>query len=95
VTVNGVRFDGPAFAAAQKACKQFFPGGNGHPPPLSATQRARALRFAQCMREHGVPSFPDPIFPRSGGIVIHANRAAFDPQSPAFQQAQAACGRKP
>ena len=48
--------------------KQFLAA---HPrPPLSAAQKAAALKFAQCMRAHGVPHFPDPRFPAGGGIAI-------------------------
>ncbi len=42
------------------------------------------LQFAQCMRAHGVPDFPDPS--PSGGFQFGAN-----PASPAFQAAHAKC----
>jgi hypothetical protein len=44
------------------------------------------LAFAQCMRTHGVPNFPDP----SGGQV---NLSGFNRNSPGFQHAAAICGR--
>jgi hypothetical protein len=28
---------------------------------LTQTQLSAALKFAQCVREHGVPDFPDPV----------------------------------
>lgn len=47
---------------AQAACQKYLPGGG--PPPLTpaqVAQRAKAmLAFAKCMRNHGVPNFPDP-----------------------------------
>jgi|SRR6516165_3433229 len=53
---------GPLLARAQAACRKYQPGGG--PPaltPAQQAQRARALlAFARCMRQHGVPSFPDP-----------------------------------
>jgi hypothetical protein len=51
-----------------------------------------ALKFANCVRAHGVPNFPDPTFPRTGGLFIPAG-SGVNPQSPAFKQARAACGR--
>ena len=32
--------------------------------------QALALKFAQCMRENGIPNFPDPTFQDGGGIGI-------------------------
>ena len=69
------------------------------------------LRFAACIRAHGVPdlpgprgefppglkhlpampNFPDPTFPASGGELFPAI-AGFNPTSPAFRHAAAACG---
>ena len=39
------------------------------------------------MREHGVPNYPDPTFPTSGGISIQIGPGV-NAQSPAFQQAE-------
>lgn len=44
-----------------------------------------ALKLSQCMRSHGLPNFPDPS--PNGALQI----TGIDPQSPAFQAAQAAC----
>lgn len=49
------------------------------------------LRFATCMRSHGVSSFPDPT-PGGGGIHIRlGSGTGIDPRSPAFQSAQQTC----
>ena len=84
--------ESPAFKSAQQDCAKLQPNG-GHPQPLSATQREAALRFSQCMRSHGISAFPDPSF--SGARVqMEGNRGSgVDPQSPAFQAAQKACGK--
>jgi hypothetical protein len=52
----------PAFQSAQKACAHFMPGGSANQPTAATVQRQRqyALAFAQCMRSHGFPNFPDP-----------------------------------
>lgn len=47
-----------------------------------------ALKFARCMRAHGMPNFPDPT--SSGALNVAAN-----PSSPAFRAAQPACGPLP
>lgn len=85
----------PAFASAQKACSGLLGGGgSGSGPPPGAVARARraAVAHAQCMREHGVPDFPDPRFSGSAeGITVSSGAPGMNPQSPAFQRAQKDC----
>ncbi len=85
-----INIKSPAFRSALSTCmKQFLAA---HPrPPLSAAQKAAALKFAQCMRAHGVPHFPDPRFPAGGGIAL-GTPAGVDANAPAFQHAQQVCG---
>jgi len=82
-------------------------GGGGKSPGVaqigsqtSTTTAARqgsdkdvALKFAQCMRQHGVADFPDPN--SSGQIAIQASGGPggsdLDPNSSTFQAAQEAC----
>ena len=56
----GVDVSKEAFTAAVNACKSLEPPGalSGKRSP---TQQSAALRFAQCVRAHGVPDFPDPV----------------------------------
>lgn len=90
MTVNGVSVSAPAFRSAQQSCRRYLPNG-GHPPQLSASQRAAMLAFSRCMRSHGVPNFPDPTF-RNGGVHIDVGPSSgIDPSSPAVQSAQRAC----
>ena len=59
--VNGSSLDpnSAAFQQAISACKNLEPSGfMGH--TRSAQQQEAALKFAQCMRDNGVPDFPDP-----------------------------------
>jgi hypothetical protein len=46
-----------------------------------------AVAFAQCMRENGVPNFPDP----ENGVFQATDESGIDPDSPEFKQAQQAC----
>jgi hypothetical protein len=57
----------------------------------SATTRAKAVKFAECMRANGVRAFPDPD--ASGALTIDAvaNGSSVDTSSAAFTQAVSAC----
>ncbi len=58
---------------------------------------AEAIKFADCIRSHGVPNYPDST-PSNHGEGIVADGLVFpvgpglNPQSPAFKQAAPACG---
>jgi hypothetical protein len=87
IAVNGITFSGPAFQAAAKTCKFQSSGGR---PPISEGQKLAALHFAQCMRKRGVPDYPDPTFPASGGIT-RANQPR--ESGPAVKHAAATCNK--
>jgi len=53
-------------------------------PSSASTPPAFGVKFAQCIRKHGVPNYPDP---GSGTI----SGAGINPRSPAFQAAQTEC----
>jgi hypothetical protein len=89
ITVFGHTYAGPAFVHAEHVCKQYLPPG-GPPPALSERQREQALAYAHCIRKHGLPSFPDPTF--SGGGEQLNLPPGLNPDSPAMQRAQKACG---
>lgn len=81
--------DNSQFQAAQTACRQYLPnGGNGTGQP-SQQQIDQATKFAQCMRQHGIP-MQDPQV-QGGGIRFGGGGQGIDPSSPQFQQAQQAC----
>ena len=84
----------PAFTSAQKACQDLVPPAGG-PPVASASHRAAAFKFAQCVREHGIPNYPDPTY-QSGTRVIPPPPLSLSQfnqliASPAFQNASKAC----
>jgi hypothetical protein len=95
--VTGVDPQSAQFQAASKACAKLAPKGGKPPSPAEqAKLQEKALRFSQCMRTHGVPSFPDPEFSRGGGVGIRiggpkGGPSRIDPSSPQFQAAQKAC----
>jgi hypothetical protein len=76
----------PKFKAAQQVCQSLAPlPGGSQTPTQSAQQIAAELRWARCMRSHGLPSFPDP----NGQGAFDRNKV--DENSPAFQTASNAC----
>jgi hypothetical protein len=85
--------------AADQVCHHLLDGGRGG-GQVSAAQRQHMLgqlvRYAQCMRAHGVPNFPDPDT-TGGGVGQHAgmgfdtNGTGIDMNSPQFQSANHAC----
>jgi hypothetical protein len=56
----GVSVTPAVWIAANKACKELQPPGS-FSSKRSPEEQSDALRFAQCVREHGVKDFPDPV----------------------------------
>jgi hypothetical protein len=57
----------PQFKAAERTCRKLLPN-RGEPTPQEQAKLLRdALAYAVCMREHGVPRFPDPKTGPDGG----------------------------
>jgi hypothetical protein len=88
----------PQFNAAQQACKSLMPGPGT--PAQQHQQLAAALKFARCMRAHGLSGFPDPspttgpqTQSQSGGGNNGNGRGTtgIDPNSPQFKAANQAC----
>ncbi len=82
----------PNFKSAQKACAHILPLGasNG---PSAAQQHAREvamLAFAECMRRHGFPKFPDPTA-RGQLTLAMITSAGIELQQPAVRPAAYAC----
>ncbi len=80
----------PAFKSADHACHNLLPNG-GAPAGAGANgaqQQAQALTFADCMRSHGVPNFPDAD--RDGAFTLPS---MINQQAPAFQHTMQACSK--
>jgi hypothetical protein len=80
--------------AATQACQQYFSKAFTR-PNLTPAQRQQAqqqlIKFAQCMRSHGV-NVPDPTTGRGpGGGFGFGQFRSIDRNSPAFQAAATAC----
>jgi hypothetical protein len=80
--------DDPALRAAQEKCRALAPGGeheNLGDPAFVAQMR----EFSQCMRDNGLPDFPDPD--SDGRLRGRTHELQGDPQ---FQAARETCSGK-
>jgi hypothetical protein len=85
---TGIDPESATFKAALQACKSLQPT----PPAADRKKMYDALlKFAQCMRKHGVAKFPDPD--PDGGLRIQAKKGdtSLDPNGSVFKTAQQAC----
>jgi len=65
--------------------------GGGGPGANTTAAVQNGVRFSECMRSNGVPSFPDPGASGSFTIDEVANGTALDTSSPTFTQALEKC----
>ena len=73
-----------AIAVLAAAC-----GGGGSAPAAAAqTTYQKTLAYAQCVRVHGVPGFPDP---NSQGNFLFRDNHGFHMGSPQFESANKTC----
>jgi hypothetical protein len=56
---DGVDQDDPTFRAAAETCRELAPGGE-HQNVGDPTYVEQMRSFSRCMRENGLPDFPDP-----------------------------------
>jgi hypothetical protein len=88
---QGMSFNDPQRQAAMEACQDLRPpgmGGGGFAG--DAEERMEMLlEIAQCMRDNGVPGFPDPS--PGGGTMLIGPETDINPSSPTFQAAAQIC----
>lgn len=77
----------PQFQSALTACRSLE---KGVPLKQDMGGQATLLKYAQCMRSHGISDFPDPS--ATGGYMINPSKESdMNPTNPVFQRAQSAC----
>lgn len=81
-----VNMTSPQFQAATRACGPMPNLGGTSVPPLTAAQQQQYLKWAACIRAHGVPGFQDPTF--SGG---HPQITSTGGNGAQLQAAEKAC----
>ena len=80
----------PQFKSAAKACQQQT--GFGHPnPAVIQLLMADGVKFAGCMRSHGIVNYPDPVQNGHGIQLGPGPNSGIDSNSPQFKAAQKAC----
>jgi hypothetical protein len=89
-TSSGVNRNSPQVRRAEQACRSLLPNPSGA-EPITTQDQVDYLKAAQCMRTHGVPDFPDPVF--AGGGVHFPVPAGLDTHTPQVQRAVATCRR--
>lgn len=100
-SLNQIDPNSATFQTAYKACRKYAANGQGGPPSPSPAQLRLALAFAQCMRKHRFPQFPDPLTTTPEGPNLSLGTGEYFPlnsttdfqsPSPAFRQAAKTCG---
>lgn len=90
---SGVDPQSSEFKKAQEACKDLSPQGEGGPNGGKPLDSAKVAEWARCMRENGVPKFPDPEID-GGAMVIDMSAVGMKGDDPEFQEAMEACRDK-
>jgi hypothetical protein len=98
---SGINPQAPAFQSAQNACSKLLPGGGPGRGSAPESRKLAMVRLAECMRKHGLATFPDPTAtpppPGAGFGIAFGSPGSFIAvpqsliQSPGFNQAAAAC----
>jgi hypothetical protein len=78
---------GSAPASTQQACRHLFPTVNVS-PPVPQAQFQKLVKLAECIRQHGVPNWPDPD--PDGSFPLPP---ALQTKTPKDGQALTACAR--
>jgi hypothetical protein len=87
ITTQQLGVSSTGLQAAQGACQHLLPAPSVGQQRLDAAQ---ALQFSQCVRNHGVPNFPDPD---GSGRIPDPASVGIDQGSPQFQAANVACAQ--
>jgi hypothetical protein len=82
----GIDPNSAVFQGALQACQALPSPWNSTSQPLSPAQQQAWLNWAQCIRTHGLPDFPDPTF---SGREVHESGIGLS--TPQLQQAMDAC----
>jgi hypothetical protein len=86
------RADFRAPASANRACQHLLPNGGVLTPAQQQKVVSAGLKFAACMRAHGIVNFPDSA--RGPGFSQgQMAKLGIDPNLPQFETARRACQR--
>jgi hypothetical protein len=86
---SGIDTNSSQFQSAMQTCRKDLPnGGSSGNGSSSGSSTQAVIKFANCMRSHGVPNFPEP---NAQGQELITGSSGINPNSPQFQSAMAAC----
>lgn len=90
---SGVNPHSPQFTAAFAACKHLLTGKGGASggPTITPADQADYLKAVACMRSHGFPRFPEPVFQDNN--VTFTTTTPIDTHSAQYQRALATCDK--
>jgi hypothetical protein len=89
---NGIDPHSSQFKNAQQACTTLLPNGGKPSSQDQAKELQEALKYATCMRAHGVSKFPDPKLSANGELEMGLGRTSgVSPSSPRFKAAETLC----
>lgn len=91
VNANTIGVSEAVVNSAQNDCKSLLPNSGKRTPAQEKQDLAGALKYAQCMRSHGILAFPDPTDNNGHVGFEFANSRSLNPSSPQFQAAQNSC----
>lgn len=80
----------PTYQAARQACQSLRPTEHLS-PAQAAKNNADALKFANCMRKHGITKYPDPVPDGGSNDQINLSGIRNLLGTPQFLAAQQAC----
>jgi hypothetical protein len=94
VSVQQLEVSNSQYQAAQNACAHLLPNGGQMTQTQSQQDLDAMRRYAQCMRSHGVPTWPDPTYDPAAGWgfnLVHVH--GFDPNSTQIENKMDECNR--
>jgi hypothetical protein len=87
---GGVRGGGGVCGSYLSAAQTALGGGT----PPGSSDETTALKFAQCMRANGIPTYPDPTGGNNSQVVHASSASNLNPANPTFQAASTLCTKK-
>jgi hypothetical protein len=87
---DGVRGENGVCGSYLRAAQTALGGGT----PPAPSNESTALKFAQCMRANGVPTYPDPTNGNNNETVHASSGSDLNPANPTFQAASILCTKK-
>ena len=93
VSLQQLEVSSSQYQAAQSDCAHLLPNGGQMTQVQSQKDLNAMLRFARCMRSHGVPNWPDPTYGSAGWGFNLVHVHGFDPNSTQIDHKMDVCDR--